>query len=155
MSAKKQMNLVHECSFKASLRESLPIGTGPVGTRIYYDVTGGEFAGDRLNGKILGGGEWALMGPDGFLRLDVRMQIETHDGAYLYLQYFGLLGANDTVQNALATGGETGFEDQYFYTNPRFETGDERYAWLNQTFFVGQGRIAPDLSVEYHLFRPA
>ena len=34
------------------------------------------------------------------------------------------------------------FGDQYFFTNPRCETGDERYAWLNQTFLVGQGRIS-------------
>ena len=155
MPTNKDMNLVQECSFTAGLRQPLPIGAGPIGTRMYYDVSGGELTGDRLNGKILGGGEWALIGPDGFLRVDVRLQIETHDGAFLYLQYFGLLGANEIVQNALATGGETSFEDQYFYTNPRFETGDERYTWLNQTFFVGQGRIAPDLGVEYRLFRPA
>ena len=155
MSAKQEMNLVQECTFSASLREPLPIGAGPIGTRMYYDVTGGEVTGDRLQGKILGGGEWALMGPDGFLRVDVRLQIETHDNAFLYLQYVGLLDVNEAVQNALATGVETAFEDQYFYTNPRFETGDERYTWLNQTFFVGQGRIAPDLSVEYRLFRPA
>lgn len=155
MSAKKEMNLIQECSFIAGLRPPLPIGEGPIGTRMYYDVTGGEFTGDRLRGKILGGGEWALMGPDGYLRLDVRLQIETHDGALLYLQYVGLLDVNETVQNALANGGETDFSDQYFYTNPRFETGDERYAWLNKTFFVGQGRIAPDLGVEYQLYRPA
>ena len=85
------MNLVQEFTLKAALSQPLPVGTGPIGTRVYYDVTGGEIIGDRIRGKVLGGGEWALIGPDGFLRLDVRLQIETHDGAFLYVQYPGLL----------------------------------------------------------------
>ena len=36
---------------------------------------------------------------------------------------------------------ETAWGDQYFRTAPRFETGDERYAWLNQTVFVARGRV--------------
>ena len=49
------------------------LGPGPIGTRMYYDVIGGEVIGERLRGKALGGGEWALIGPDGFLRVDVRV----------------------------------------------------------------------------------
>jgi hypothetical protein len=149
------MNLAQEFAVKATLRQPLPIGTGPIGTRMYYDVAGGEITGDRLRGKILGGGEWALIGPDGFLRVDVRLQVETHDGAFLYIQYVGLLEANEAVQGALAGGTGTEFGDQYFFTNPRIETGDERYAWLNTTFFIGEGRILPDLGVEYRVWRPA
>ena len=149
------MNLVQEFSAKATLKQPLPIGTGPIGTRMYYDVMGGEIIGDRLRGKILGGGEWALMGPDGFIRVDVRLQIETHDGAFLYMQYGGLLEVNDAVQGALANGTGTEFGDQYFYTNPRIETGDERYAWLNTTFLIGEGRMLPDHGVEYRVWRPA
>jgi hypothetical protein len=149
------MNLIQEFTVNATLKQPLPIGAGPTGTRMYYDVAGGEIIGDRLRGKILGGGEWALIGPDGFLRVDVRLQVETHDGAYLYIQYSGLLEANDAVQSALANGTGTEFGDQYFYTNPRIETGDERYAWVNTTFFIGEGRILPDLGVEYRVWRPA
>ena len=149
------MNLVQECSFKAMLKPPVPIGAGPIGVRMYYDVIGGEVTGERLRGKVLGGGEWALIGPDGFLRIDVRVQVETHDGAYLYIQYVGLLGLNDAVQRALATGGGTDYGDQYFFTNPRIETGDPRYAWVNTTFIVGEGRVLPGLGVEYRVWRPA
>ena len=149
------MNLVQECSFKAMLKPPVPIGAGPIGTRMYYDVSSGEVTGERLRGKVLGGGEWALIGPDGFLRIDVRVQVETHDGAYLYIQYVGLLGLNDAVQRALATGGGTDYGDQYFFTNPRIETGDPRYAWVNTTFFVGEGRVLPGLGVEYRVWRLA
>jgi hypothetical protein len=149
------MNLVHEFTMNAMLKPPLAIGAGPIGTRMYYEVIGGEIVGDRLRGKVVGGGEWALIGPDGFLRVDVRLQVETHDGAYLYIQYVGLLGLNDAVQGALASGGGTEFGDQEFFTNPRIETGDERYAWANTTFFVGEGRILPGLGVEYRVWRPA
>ena len=149
------MKLIQECSFKAMLKPPVPIGAGPIGTRMYYDVVGGEVTGERLRGKVLGGGEWALIGPDGFLRIDVRVQIETDDGAHLYIQYVGLLELNDAVQRALATGGGTDYGDQYFFTNPRMETGDPRYAWVNTTFFVGEGRILTGLGVEYRVWRPA
>jgi hypothetical protein len=149
------MNLIEEFTIKAALTPPLPVGDSPLGNRTYFAVTGGEISGERLNAKVLGGGDWALIGPDGFLRLDVRMQAETHDGAFLYLQYTGLLEMNEAFQAALANGTATDFEDQYFYANPRFETGDERYAWLNTTFFVGRGRALPGPGVEYRVYRPA
>ena len=148
------MNLVQEFDFTAKLKPPLPIGAGPTGTRMYYEVEGGELNGHRLRGKVVGGGEWALIGPDGFLRVDVRLQFETHDGAFIYCQYSGLLEMNEAVQGALAEGKGTKFGDQYFFTNPRLESGDERYAWVNTTFFVGEGRILPQQSVEYRVWRP-
>ncbi|MEQ1929959.1 MAG: DUF3237 domain-containing protein [Parvularculaceae bacterium] len=148
------MRLTQEFAFRASLKPPLPIGAGPIGTRMYYELTGGDVVGDRLNGKVLGGGEWALLGPDGFIRIDVRAQIETHDGAFLYVQYAGLLEMNAVVQKAIESGAGTGFGDQRFHINPRFETGDARYAWLNTTFFIGEGRVLPGLGVEYRVWRP-
>ena len=108
------MNLVQEFTLKATLAQPLPIGAGPTGTRMYYDLKGGEITGDRLSGKLLGGGEWALIGPDGFLRVDVRLQAETHDGAFLYMQYVGLLEANDAVQGALTNGTGTSLATSIF-----------------------------------------
>jgi hypothetical protein len=120
-----------------------------------YEIASGEVVGERLRGRVLGGGEWALVGPDGYLRVDVRAQVETYDGAFLYAQYFGLLEMNAAVQRAMASGGGTEFGEHAFYTNPRLETGDPRYAWVNTTFFVGEGRLLPGLGVEYRIWRPA
>ncbi len=149
------MQLVQECSFTATLKPPVPIGAGPIGTRMYYEVSGGEITGERLRGKVLSGGEWAIIGSDGYLRVDVRVQVETHDGAYIYVKYLGLLEVNEAVQRAMANGTGTAYGDQYFFTNPRMETGDPRYAWVNTTFFVGQGRALPGLGVEYRVWRPA
>ncbi len=97
------MDLVHEFTFRATLKPPLPIGAGPIGTRMYYELSGGEVVGDRLRGAVRGGGEWALIGPDGYLRVDVRAQVETHDGAFLYVQYVGLLEMNAPSKMRLAT----------------------------------------------------
>jgi Protein of unknown function (DUF3237) len=149
------MNLEYEFSYLATLKEPLQIGAGPSGMRSFFEVTGGSFEGKRLNGKLLsGGGDWILIGADGYGRIDVRAQFVTHDGAALYSQYTGLLNMNDKVGEALASGGTTDYGDQYFRTTPRFETGDARYSWLNQTIFVAEGRIAPG-GVEYKVYRVA
>ena len=149
------MKLVQECTFTATLKPPLPIGPGPIGMRAYYEVAGGAVIGERLRGSVVGGGEWALIGPDGFLRVDVRVQVATHDGAFIYVQYTGLLEMNAAVQQAIESGGGTDYGDQRFHTNPRMETGDPRYAWVNTTFFIGEGRLRPGPGVEYRVWRPA
>ncbi|MGH7899760.1 MAG: DUF3237 domain-containing protein [Candidatus Binatia bacterium] len=149
------MNLEYELSYRANLKQALPVGAGPYGTRLVVEVLGGSFEGKRLKGKILtGGGDWLLAGPDGFGRLDVRAQFVTDDGAALYLSYFGLLEMNPKVQGALGDPKiGTDFGDHYFRTSPVFETGDPRYAWLNQTLFVAEGHILPGFTVEYKVYR--
>ena len=66
------MNLVQEFTLTAALKPPLPIGDGPIGTRMYFDAAGGEVNGERIRGKLLGGGEWGLLRPDGFIGIDVR-----------------------------------------------------------------------------------
>jgi Protein of unknown function (DUF3237) len=150
------MELQYEFEFHAMLKPPLEIGAGPFGTRLFFEATEGEVAGERLSGRLLtGGGDWLLVGPDGWGRLDVRTQIETHDGAHIYITYDGVLEMTEGFQKAFAEGGETGWEDQYFRTTPRLETGDPRYAWLNQSVFVAQGRAYPGLAVQYRVFRVA
>jgi hypothetical protein len=148
------MELLHEFTFTARLKPSVPIGDGPFGRRRIREVEGGDVEGERISGKVLsGGGDWVLIGPDGWGRLDVRLQIETHDGAFLYVQYFGVIEYNDAAHAANAGEKSSDYGDHYFRTAPRIETGDERYAWVNQTVFVGEGRLHPGPVVEYRVHR--
>ena len=148
------MNLELEFTYQANLKEGLPVGTGPFGNRLVVEVTGGQIEGKRLRGKFLGGGgDWLIIGNDGYGYLDVRAQLVTDDGVPIYLQYVGILEMNEKVQQALTTAAGTDYGDQYFRTNPRFETGDARYAWLTHTFFVGEGRLRPGRIVEYRVYR--
>jgi hypothetical protein len=151
------MNLEYEFSYRAALKPPLDCGAGPLGTRLFFEVIHGSFDGKRLKGKFVGGGgDWLLAGADGFGRLDVRAQLLTEDGATIYLQYFGLLQMTDKVQAAVSdTKSGTEYGDQYFRTSPRFETGDPRYAWMNQSVFLAEGHLLPDRTVEYKVYRVA
>lgn len=149
------MNFEYEFSYRATLKAPVEIGAGPYGTRAFFEVIAGTFEGERLKGTVLsGGGDWILIGADGFGRLDVRAQFATNDGAKLYLRYEGLLEMNAATTAAVSgTSGQTGFGDHYFRTCPRFETGDPRYAWLNRTLFVAEGHFLPGPTVEYKVYR--
>src|SRR5262249_1683961 len=97
------MDLVHEFTMTAILAPSVPIGGGPLGTRRIREVTGGEVTGERIQGTVgTGGGDWVLVGPDGWGRLDVRLTIATHDRAFLYVQYFGVIEYNEAAHAANA-----------------------------------------------------
>jgi hypothetical protein len=148
------MELRPEFTFTARLAEAVPVGPGPYGTRRIREVLGGEVTGERIRGRIgTGGADWVLVGSDGWGRLDVRLTIHTHDGAYLYVQYFGVIEYNDAARAANAGERSSDFADHYFRTAPRLETGDERYAWVNRSLFVADGRLHPGPVVEYRVHR--
>lgn len=148
------MDLGLEFTFSGLLDQPLMFGDGPYGSRAFFPVKGGRAKGDRINGSLVGGGgDWLLLGADGWGRLDVRGQIQTDDGAIIYLSYQGLLQLTEAVMSV--AGGaevETEFDDQYFRTAPRLETGDERYRWVNQVMFVARGRLIRG-GVEYEVYR--
>jgi hypothetical protein len=107
-----------------------------------------------VNGELLsGGGDWALVGEDGYARLDVRGQCKTDDRAYLYFAYRGLMELTDAARAAIASGGETSFEDQYFRISLEVETGDPRYKWLTHSSLIGRGRLCSGPGVAYEVFR--
>jgi hypothetical protein len=140
-------------TYRADLKPPVDVGTGPSGTRQIFDVTGGSFEGPQLKGKILSSGaDWLLLGADGIGRLDVRATFETHDGAHIYMQYYGVIAMDAKIVEALAAGRETQYGDTYFMTQPRFETGDPRYAWLNSVVAVAEGRALPS-AVEYRVYQ--
>jgi hypothetical protein len=140
-------------SYRADLMPPTEIGAVPSGTRQIFDVRGGVFEGPRLKGRLLAsGGDWLLIGNDGVGRLDVRGTLEMDDGARIYVQYHGVIILNQKVVEALSGGGELQYGDTYFMTQPRFETGDPRYAWLNSVVAVAEGRVLPN-AVEYRVFQ--
>jgi len=147
------MELVYEFSFTAVLNEAVPIGDGPFGARRIREVLSGEVTGDRICGTVgTGGADWVLVGADGYGRLDVRLTLHTHDGAHIYVQYFGVIEYTDAAHAANAGERSSDWDEHYFRTSPRLETGDPRYEWVNRTLFVAQGRLHPGPVVEYRVF---
>jgi len=138
-------------TFRNTLSAVQPIGDTPFGHRITYIVGEGRFEGERLRGRILpGGGDWLIGGAGGLARLDVRKTFETDDQALIHVSYTGLYKFSAEVTARLASGEDCEFGDTLFLTQVQFETGDPRYAWINETLAVGEGRETQN-GVEYRI----
>lgn len=149
-----EIGLEFEFEFHAKVKPPVAIGPGPHGMRMYFETIDGDVFGERVSGRVLsGGGDWFLLGPDGWGRLDARAQFETSDGAVIYASYTGHVEMNEVVQGALGTGGGTEYEDQYMRAAVQLETGDPRYAWLNHSLFIYRGRFAPHSGVSARIYR--
>ncbi len=116
------------------------IGAVPHGTRTTAPIASGTFEGPRLRGKVLpGGGDWTLLRADGVLELDLRITLETDDGALIHYTSFGLRHGPPEVIAALGRGETVDPGRYYFRTTPRFETGAPKYAFLNRVLAVAHG----------------
>jgi len=83
--------------------------------------------------------------------LDVRLTLETDDGALIYRRYDGIVYAEPDVAARVAKGKAVKPDELYFRVTPRFETGSERYRWLNRLIAVGVGQETPT-TVEYQVY---
>lgn len=135
------IELVPLGTMTAELRHPFKLPKTPVGTRLIYEVESGEITGERLRGKMKGTStaDWLVVGPDGTGTLDVRSVLETDDGALIFLHYTG------------RTDVSAGPGVAPLYAAPLFETGDERYRWLNRVQAVAKGRLAGN-TLTYELF---
>ena len=145
--------LEHLFSYSADIEQPQQgVGAGPFGHRMIARVTGGRVEGPRLNGEVLpGGGDWALIDAQNTLRLDARITLKTDDGALIFASYRGVITPidPDTVIKVISGTIEAG--EVYYRTTPVFETGDERYAWLNTVVSVAVGNLSAE-GVSYDVF---
>lgn len=102
------------------------IRNGPAGTRFIAPVTGGHFEGPEIKGTIVPpGGDWVMARSDRTMKLDVRLQLVTDDGENILMCYQGIgIPTDDGLK---------------VRTAPTFETGSEKYGWLNNVQAVGIG----------------
>ena len=99
-------------------------------------VTGGTFSGPRISGAVHNGGADWITQVSGHSSLDVRITLETDDGAIIYMTYKGMVVPSDS--------------GLYWRVTPSFTTSSEDYDWLNHRVFVGkskqvEGKVAYDI----------
>lgn len=120
---------------------SLPIGMTTKGRRTIAPIKGGHFEGAKLSGKVLpGGADWVVFRNDSVMKIDVRLSLETHEGAYIYLSYEGQFVANADALKALASGAELAPDSYNLTVVAKIETGDESLRWLEDAIVVGVGK---------------
>ncbi|MGH7212731.1 MAG: DUF3237 domain-containing protein [Acetobacteraceae bacterium] len=121
------------------------VGVTPLGDRRIGLVEGGTFEGERLRGTVLpGGADWLMSRTDGVMTLDVRLVLQTEDGALIGLTYRGLRHGPKEIMERVARGDAVEPGSYYFRTAGGFETAAPNYAWLNRVWAIGTGERPPE-----------
>ncbi len=144
-----------ELLFKVALEVPPPLDLGetPFGRRRIARVVGGTFEGPKIKGRVLdGGGDWLLLRRDGVLQLDVRIALETDDKQHIYMTYRGYRHGPKDVIERVNKGEAVDPSLYYFRSTPYFETGSDKYAWLNGICAVATGTRQASGPV-YHVFQ--
>ena len=125
------VELIPLCNVSVQLKVPIMLFNTPVGARLVFEVESARIEGERLSGSMLGvaAADWLAMGPDGTGTLDVRFTFQTDDGAVVFVHYTGRTDLRGFPEPAPV------------YVAPLFETGDERYAWLNRIQALGKGLL--------------
>jgi hypothetical protein len=119
------------------------LGNTPYGIRRIARLKTGSFEGPKLKGTVLpGGGSWALVRSDGVLDIEVRLLLETSDQHQIYMHWKGLRHVPRDVIDRLQRYETVDPTTYYFRTTPYFETGSERYDWMNRICAVAKGSVA-------------
>ena len=104
---------------------TVSLGGGACGERRIVNITGGEFKGPRLSGKVLpGGADRQLVRVDGVLLLDALYEIQADDGAVL------------TVHNRVKVIHRPGTERRAF-SHIDISAPRGVHEWLNDAVLVG------------------
>ena len=137
------IELVPLCTAEITLGEQLVTGPAASGLRVIIQVEQATLRGDRLSGTLRGSANADWLTISGVVGApDVRLTFETDDGAVVFVSYRGRID--------LTNGPGT----SPIYTAPTFETGDERYAWLNVIQAVAKGDLqGNDLTYEIYEVR--
>jgi hypothetical protein len=114
-------------------------------------VQGGSFTGDRLSGEVVTGNDWQTLRKDNCMKLDVRMVLKTTDGALITMTYTATRAGKADVLQKLDEGIPVDPSEYYFRMTPTFETGSEKYDWLNRIVAIGTGSRLADGPV-YSIF---
>jgi hypothetical protein len=146
------LNLQPLLKAEITLAPAQELGDSPLGRRRIIPITGGTFRGERLSGRVLpGGADWQVIRADGVAELDARYTLETQDQALIYVRNFGYRHGPAEVIKRLAAGEAVDPLLYYMRTTPRFETGAERYQWLNRIICVATGaRRAAAVELDFY-----
>lgn len=111
---------------------AIDLGNTPIGRRFMVELLDVMIEGERINARKrqdVAAADWLLVTPDGTGLIDIRYTVETDDGALIYIHYQGRRNFTEVFDE----------KDAPVFIAPYFETGDERYSWLNKVQAIGKG----------------
>lgn len=121
-----------EYLFTSTARVLAPQSFGrlPGGSLAFYPVAEARLEGPRLRGRVLpgSGGDWLGLREDGVPLIDVRVTVQTDDGALIYASYQGI-GAAPHPPTPMP-----------IRAMARYQSGHPAYRWLNDLLCVQIGQ---------------
>lgn len=95
-------------------------------------IAGGFFKGEKLNGRIesIGAGYTLTRSPD---RNDIQIKLlfKTDDGENIFMSSEGTLFLDPAIERRLIAGELIPATDYYYRAHLTFDTGSDKYSWLN------------------------
>jgi hypothetical protein len=115
------------------------VGDSKDGLRQLVPITGGEFSGANIKGRVLpGGADWQLQRPDGVLEIEGRYTLQTDDGVNISVCNRGMTVSPLDMAEKRARGEAIDPKSVYVRTVPEFAAPSNcAYTWLNRAVFVG------------------
>ena len=98
-----------------------------------------------------GTNDWILGDRDGVFRPDVRVCLETKEGAKILMTYRGVRRGTPEAMERFAKSLPVDPDTYYQRSLILFETAARPYAWLNKLVAVGVGRREPQ-ATSYDVF---
>ena len=132
---------------RCAVEEELPLGGSTPGEGLHFArVSGGEFDGPRLRGRILdSGGDW-WNGRGLTVTLDARYVIEAEvPGGFAGIEVVnrGIWRTDAATFERMLAWEDVGEEDLYYRTAFVFRTEHPDLQWLTESQFVGYARAEP------------
>ena len=122
------------------LGDVIEVGDGPKGKRIVVDVLSLELKSEKVNATLAtnDAADWLTLSSDGAIGcLDVRLTLKTDDGEFIYVEY---QGRANMAEGLIAAA-------------PTFQTGSQKYGWLNSVQAVVAGNVNLETGdLVYHLY---
>ncbi len=126
------IELIPLCTATVTPAPPVDLGVTPSGRRVMVTLLEAAWEGERLRARLKPGtvaADWMVIAPDGTGLIDIRITLETDDGALIYVSYRGRRNIGEVEQGI----------DAPVYIAPCFETSDPCYTWLNKVQAIGKG----------------
>lgn len=93
---------------------------------------GGSFSGEKIRGDIEGiGAGYSLLKAPGRNNVKFKVLMNTDDGEHIVMKFDGILMLDGELEDQLENGQAVSPEDYYYRGTVKFDTGAEKYGWLN------------------------
>ena len=138
---------------EAKCAPPIPIGDVGKAELNIYPIIGGYFEGEKLRGEIMNlGADWNYFQRDKIDVMDTRYLLKTDDDEYISISSNGRCILTDEQGEAAERGEYIEPADIYYRQHIFFETGAEKYKWLNGVIAFAVMGMKPKGEICYNAY---